>query len=250
MSLAPFYSSLGLPEACLLDKRIFKRMVLEHGELTAADKRTLSEDVSGLTWKYTLKPDTVKVLPYEDDEREYLEVAIIEVALSDRRRASRLAEMIQRAIPYPVLLVMVEGADFCVSVASKRFSRAEKGSVVAEDPLRSPWITQPVAGLDLEFCEALSMPRLSRVDFRALYGDMVRAVLARTCAELTGQFVLRPEDSTADRRQRLEQCHAIEREMGSLRVAIHQEAPFAEKVELNTQIKKLEAQLDQTKADL
>lgn len=250
MSLASFYSSLGLPEACLLDKRIFKRMVLEHGELTATDKRTLSEDVNGLIWKYTLKADTVQVLPYQDDEREYLEVAIIEVTLSDRRRASRIGEMIQRAIPYPVLLVMVKGTDFCVSVASKRFSRAEKGRIVAEDHLFSPWVTQPVSGFDLEFCEALSLSRLSHVDFRALYNDMVRAVLARTCAELTGEFALQPENSTADRRKRLEQCHAIAREIASLRVAIHQEAPFAEKVELNTQIKQLGRQLDQAKADL
>ncbi len=250
MSLASFYSSLGFPEACLLDKRIFKRMVKEHGDLTAADKRTLSEDVSSLTWKYTLKADTVQVLPYADDEREYLEVAVIEAALSDRRRASRIAEMVQRAIPYPVLLVMAEGAEFCVSVASKRLSRAEKGSVVAEDLLCSPWITQPVVGIDLEFCEALTLPRLSHVDFRALYGDMVMAVLARNCAELTGRFALHPENTTDDRRQRLERCHAIEREMASLRVAIHQEAPFAEKVELNTQIKRLEAQLDQARADL
>ncbi len=104
-----FYAQLGFPDACLLDRRIFKRMVLEHGELTASDKRTLSEDVGKLTWKYTLKASTVQVLPYEDDEREYLEVAVVETELSSRRRATRIAEMIQRAIPYPVLLVMVEG---------------------------------------------------------------------------------------------------------------------------------------------
>ena len=244
------YTRMAIPDTCLLDKRIFKRMVQEHGEMTPADKRTLSEDVGGLTWKYTLKADTVQVLPFEDDEQEYLEVAIIEVALSDRRRASRICEMIQRAIPYPVLLVMVDGTGFSVSVASKRFSRAERGKIVAEDFLLSPWITLPVAGLDEEFCEALALPRLSRVDFRALYGDMVKAVLARACAELTDEFVLRPGHSNTVRRDRLAKCHAIEREISSLRVAIHQEAPFAQKVELNTQIKTLEAQLDQTKTDL
>ncbi len=45
--------------------------------------------------------------------------AVIEAALSSRRRSPRIAEMIQRAIPYPVLLVMVEGSGYCVSVAHK-----------------------------------------------------------------------------------------------------------------------------------
>jgi hypothetical protein len=250
VSVAAFYSNLGFPESSQLDKRIYKRLVLEHGQLTNADKKTLSEDVCGLTWKYTLKPSTVQVLPYEDDEQEYLEVAVIEAILTNRRRTTRIAEMIQRAIPYPLLLLIVEADEFCVCVARKRFSRSEKGSIIAEDLLCSPWIKEPLTSNDLRFCEALALQRLTQSDFLALYDDMVKAVLARTCAELTGQFALRPEGSTADRRQRLEQCHAMEREISSLRVAIHQEAPFAQKVELNTRIKTLEAQLDQTKTDL
>ena len=201
MSADAFYDHLGLPQASLLDKRIYKRMVLEHGQLTSADKRTLSDDVDKLTWKYTLKSGTVQVLPYEDDEREYLEVAVVEVVLSRRRRAARIAEITQRAIPYPVLLVMVEGAGLCVSVAHKRFSQAEKGSIVAEDLLRSPWIEAPLSDLDRAFCDALAMNRLSQADFYALYRDIVRAVLARMCAELTGSFALDVGQHRAGRRQ-------------------------------------------------
>jgi hypothetical protein len=245
-----FYTRLGFPDASLLDRRIFKRMVLEHGELTASDKRTLSDDVGKLTWKYTLKPSTAQVLPYEDAEREYLEVAVVEAVLSSRRRATRIAEMIQRAIPYPVLLVMVEGTGLCVSVAHKRFSQAEKGSIVAEDILRSPWIEGPLSDVDRAFCSALAVGGLSHVDFYSLYRDMVRAVLARMCAELTGSFALDVGQPEADRRQRLEQFHQIEREISNLRAAIAQEDRFAEKVELNTRIKELEARLAATKAEL
>lgn len=250
MSTESFYDQLGLPEASLLDKRIFKRMVLEHGQLTSADKKTLSDDVSKLTWKYTLKASTVQVLPYEDAEREYLEVAIVEAVLSSRSQAPRIAEMIQRAIPYPVLLVMVEGSGFCVSVAHKRFSLAEKSSIVAEGFLCSPWIEQPRSEVNEAFCKALALRNLSQVDFYCLYGGMVSAVLARSCAELTGTFVLdvgRPEQ---DRKRRLEQCQDMEREIGSLRVAIPKENQFAEQVELNTRIKKIETRLARIAADL
>ena len=245
-----FYEHLEFPKASLLNKRIFKRMVLEHGELTSADKKTLSEDVDRLTWKYTLKADTVQVLPYEDAEREYLEVAIVEAALNSRSRASRVAEMIQRAIPYPVLLVMVEGSGYCVSVAHKRFSLAEKGSIVAEGFLSSPWSDEKLLEIDEAFYDALALRNLSQVDFFALYRSMVQAVLARSCAELTGRFVLDAGRPEADRRKRLEQCHTMEREISSLRLAIPKENTFAEKVELNTRIKELEVRLARTKADL
>ena len=248
--LSAFYDRLGLPESSLLDKRIYKRMVLDHGDLTATDKKTLSEDVTKLAWKYALKADTVRVLPYEDAEREYLEVAIVEAMLSSRKRGPRIAEMIQRAIPYPVLLVMVEGSGVCVSVAHKRFSLAEKGSIVAEDFLSSPWCGEPPTEIDEAFYDALSLRNLSQVDFHALYRSMVQAVLARACAELTGRFVLDAGGSEADRRRRLDQCHEMEREIGSLRTAFGKQDRFAEQVELNTQLKELENRLARTKAEL
>ena len=249
-NLNAFYDRLGLPEVSLLDKRIYKRMVLEHGDLTTADKKTLSEDVTKLTWKYTLKADTVQVLPFEDAEREYLEVAVVEAGLSSRKRAPRIAEMIQRAIPYPVLLIMIEGSGVCVSVAHKRFSLAEKGSIVAEDFLSSPWSGEPPTEIDEVFCDALSLRNLSRVDFYALYRSMVQAVLARSCAELTGRFVLDTSVSEVDRRRRLDQCHEMQRDIGSLRAAIGKQDRFAEQVELNIQIKELETRLARTKAEL
>lgn len=245
-----FYDQLGIPEASLLDKRIFKSMVLEHGQLTSADKKTLSSDVTKLTWKYTLKAGTVQVLPYEDAEREYLEVAVVEVVLSSRRRSTRIAEMIQRAIPYPVLLVMVEENGLCVSVAHKRFSLAEKGSIVAEGFLCSPWIEPPLSDLDQAFCEALALSSLSQVDFYALYRGMANAVLARMCAELTGTFALDVGQPEQDRMRRLEQCHEMARKISRLRVAIGKQDHFASQVELNTRIKKLKTRLDQIKTEL
>ena len=245
-----FYEQLALPEAGRLDKRIAKTMVLEHGQLTSSDKKILSGDVRKLTWKYTLKASTVQVLPYEDADREYPEVALVEAELGSRSRSSRIAEMIQRAIPYPVLLVMAEGDGFCVSVAHKRFSRAERGSIVAEGFLCSPWIESPLSDIDRAFCAALALRHLSQVDFYALYSGMVNAVLARICAELTGIFAIDAGPSEADRRQRLEQCRTMEREIGRLRAALPKENGFAEKVELNTRIKELESRLARAKAEL
>ena len=245
-----FYDRLGFPEASLLDKRIHKRMVLEHGDLTSADKKTLSEDITKLTWKYALKANTVRVLPYEDAEREYLEVAVVEAMLSSRKRSPRIAEMIQRTIPHPVLLLLVEGSGVCVSVARKRFSHAEKGSIVAEDFLSSPWSGDPLDEINETFYDALSLRNLSRVDFYALYRSLAQAVLARACAELTGRFVLDAGSSETARRRRLDQCHEMEREIGSLRAAIGMQDRFAEQVRLNTQLKELENRLARTTAEL
>ena len=245
-----FYEGLRFPEASVLDKRIFKRLVLEHGDLTASDKKTLSDDVLKLTWKYTLKASTVQVLPYEDGEREYLEVAVVEALLGSRSRAARIAEMIQRAIPYPVMLVLVEGAGLAVSVAQKRFSLAQKGSIVAEDFLLSPWAQEPLGDVDRAFHEALALRNLALVDFYALYRSITDAVLGRCCAELTGRFATGAGVAAPDRRARLDEHESLGREIASLRGTLRGEERFAEKVELNTRIKGLEARQAAIKASL
>ena len=220
MTSIAFYDGLGLPRGQPGRQAHLQEMVLAHGRLTTADKKALSDDVGRLTWKYALKAGTVQVLPYEDAEREYLEVAIIEAVLSSRGRSAKIAEIIQRAIPYPVLLVLVEGSGFCLNVAHKRFSLAEKGSLVAEDLLCSPWIEQPWSDLDREFVRHWALSRLSQIDFYALYRGIVNAVLARVCSELTGTFVVDRQQPEQDRRRRLEQCHELDREISSLRAAI------------------------------
>lgn len=249
MSIIDFYAQLALPGDCLLNKRIYKRMVLEHGQLTTSDKKALSEDVAKLTWKYSLKSSTVQVLPYEDTEREYLEVAIIEVELNRRGKASRIAETIQRAIPYPVLLVLVEGEGYSISVAHKRFSLAEQGRIVTEGFLQTPWV-EASGPADAAFAEALALSNLPQTDFFSLYTGIVNAVLARICADVTDEFALQPERSEEEQRSLLEQCRSIERELVRLRIAIQREDRFAEQVELNTQIKGLELQLTQLKTQL
>jgi hypothetical protein len=72
-----FLEKLNIPDACFLDKPVFKKMFQDHVDLDAIDKKALSEDIDKIRWLYTLKPDTINIAPFQDDEREYLEVAIL-----------------------------------------------------------------------------------------------------------------------------------------------------------------------------
>jgi len=245
-----FSNCLELPRSCTVDRPIFKQTLHQYGELTSADKKALSQDVGKLTWRYSLKPQTVQVPPYEDAEREYLEVAVVEVVLSSRKRAARIAEVVQRAIPYPLLLVLGDPNGFSVNVAHKRLSRAEAGRTVAFDFTQTPWIEEPLSDINRFFCNAVALSRLSQIDFYALYQGYVEAVLARLCAEQTGHFRLDSERAKANRRARLDRCYELERQIKATRAALHAENRFAEKVGLNAKIKSLDASLAEARASL
>lgn len=113
------YAAMSMPDSCQLGKRVFKKLFIENGSLTAADKRAFTDDIDTIVWEYTLKPSTMPVKGYEDDDREYHEVAIIQVNLKTDKRTRRICEVVHRMIPYPIFLVLVLPPRIAISVAAE-----------------------------------------------------------------------------------------------------------------------------------
>lgn len=246
------YEHLALPDAAHLGKRVYKKLFFENAELSAADRRAFTDDVEAVTWQYTLKPSTVPVSPYQDDERDYPELAVVEVELREAKRAQRLAEIVHRAIPYPLLLVLVHNDRFAVSTAHKRASRAEQGAVVAEDIQTTRWIdAHAPEAVEQAFLDSLAVGRQPQTHYYALYDGWQQRLVALACARLMGEFrVPSRADQQAKRRETLTECHRLEGEITRLRAEIKKESRFNRQVELNTRIKQLEQQLRQTTAGL
>jgi hypothetical protein len=58
-----------------VNQRVPKKLLLENGAPTAADKRLINEGIEELLWLAALKPTTIGVPEYRDEVREYLEIA-------------------------------------------------------------------------------------------------------------------------------------------------------------------------------
>lgn len=243
MTPRQIYDALSVPESCFLGKRVFKKLFLEHGELRPADKKALSRDVGNVVWQYTLKPGTIAVQSYADEEREYLEIAILEVELSDRKSAQRIGEVVHRTIPYPVVLVLADEAGCSLSLAAKRFSRSKTGRVVAEEQTATPWLEEEhLNGEQRRFLDSLSLRLLPQSHFLELYEALLQRVLTLQGAEAGGSFRLDPGRTIEQQRADLNQIRHLEQETREVRSAIRSENAFARKVELNTRLKNLEDQ--------
>ena len=232
------YEALDLPDRSYLGKRVYKRFFREHAKLGVTDRKALSDDIDTILWQYTLKTSTVPIQPYHDEEREYLEVAIVQVAMKNQRRALRITEIIHRAIPYPVILVLAYDAMVLVSLAHKRLSRAERDAIVAEDFASSDWIdlANP-AEVEDQFLESVRFRRLPATDFFRFYGGLFDGVVALEAARVSGRFEV---DAIESKREHLRRYTELNREIAELRTAIKNETAFNRKVELNSRIKELE----------
>ncbi|HSO82541.1 DUF4391 domain-containing protein [Thiocapsa sp.] len=244
------YDNLGIPDTCRLGKRVFKKLFEENATLGTSDRKALREDLDSVIWVYTLKPCTIRIQPYEDTERDYPEIAVLQADLRTTKGVDRLARIIHRAIPYPVILVFnhqapVKHHQCLISLAHKRFSQAEKGAIVADDFVATGWIdlAEP-SPLQQAFLASLRIADLPQVHFHAVYTAIADRIVALGCSDLSGEYRLEPDPGRrAQRRERLTACRALESRIGALKARIRKETQFNRQVELNTQIKQLEQQL-------
>lgn len=246
------YAHFGFPDAAHLGKRVFKTLFHEHAALTPTDKAALTDDVDTVTWVYTLKPNTVSIPAYQDDQREYLEVAVLQIDLKTQKRTGRIHEVVHRAIPYPVVAIFVFGTLAAIGLAHKRFHQQQKAQIVAEGFELTDWIdlAQPTPA-QAAFLASLNVTRLPQSHFLACYDALVDRVVALDCARLSDEFrVESAAEQRAARRERLAACHALELQIADLRATAQKTSQMQRLVELNLDIKRREAELRSLAAGL
>ena len=242
--------ALALPEDCRVGQRVPKKLLLEQGVMTAADKRLINEGVEEIQWLAALKPTTIGVAAYRDDQREYLEIAVLSLTLrglADKpAKALRLAERLHRAIPYPLLLLVQNDVELMVTLAHNRWAQNEEGKVVLDGELSVASLPThgSVDDCVADFYRSLALNLQPQSHLMALYQGWIDKLDALNAAELTGTFTTpaNPEQ-TAARRQALQDIEKLEVEIKHLRSQAKKEKQLARQVDLNMAIKRVQAQL-------
>jgi hypothetical protein len=246
-----FYQKLAIPDSCFLGKRVYKKLFYENAPLNTTDKKAFAEDIEDIQWRYTLKPETINIARYEDDEREYHEVAIIQVSLKSPHHYKRTAQVIQRAIPYPLLIIFTDGSRIALSVADKRINRSDRQKIRVEAYYETDWMDLAnLSEVETAFLENCIITHFSYHNFYAFYGDLTARIIALNCARLSGTY---SPDSALSREQRIDLLGSIRQtqlKLAELRAALKKESQFNRQLELNVQIKKLVQELEQHKAKI
>ena len=191
MNEADVIAALDMPQSSRVDQRVPKKLLVENGAPTAADKRKINEGIEEVFWLAALKPTTIGVPEFRDGTREYLEIAVLRAVLRATAQAARLAELIHRAVPYPVLLIATQGDALTISLAHKRRSQGEAGATVLDGALV---VADPAAvrtaGVVAAFVSEMAVARQPRTDLFTLYQGWIDTVEALLAAQVTGTFAV------------------------------------------------------------
>jgi len=247
MTLQDLIAALELPASCRVDQRVPKKLLVENGAPTTADKRNITEGIEEIQWVATLKPSIIGVPEYRDEICEYLEIAVLCVTLRSDAKVTRLAELIHRAIPYPVFLILHDSTQFSLSLVHKRWAQNEAGKVVLDGEPVAVTLSGQLTSPDISpaFLHALSITRQPRTNLRALYQGWLNTLTDCQSAQITGAFAQsETEEQASVRRTALQDCQRLEAEAARLRNVASKEKQLARRVEMNIELQRLERELE------
>lgn len=244
-------AALNLPPAARVDQRVPKKLLLENGAPTAADRRLISEGIEAVQWLAALKPTTCGVPEFRDVAREYLEIAVLQLSLREPAKEARLVELLHRAVPYPVLLLVEHGSSLSVSLSHKRQALNEADKTVLDGEPVTVAVQSATPAICTAFLQAMDLTRQPRATLYSLYQGWQDTTVAVQAAAVTGTFTLFDTGERAEqRRDALRASLMLQSELAGLRSAAARASQMARQVELNLEIKRLQAELAAVHAQL
>ena len=226
------YKCLNIPDSCFIGNTIYKKLFYENADLSTNDKSLFTDTINKVTWLYCLKPETINISAYKDEVREYPEVEVIEVLLHKDYKLKRIAEIIMRTIPYPVVLIFRLEGKVKFYVAHQRTNQSDSSKNTIEEFISTDWLESDSALFD-----KLDIKQMRFANFYALYSDIVDTISIYNLSTII------PTDDNitgAEARELSAQIEDIEQEITSLRAKLKKETQFNRRMELNIEIKRLE----------
>lgn len=226
------YEFLNIPDSCFIGNTIYKKMFYEIADLSGSDKSLFTDTINKVIWLYCLKPETINIPSYKDEVRDYPEIEVIEVLVHKDYKLKRIAEIIMRTIPYPMLLIFKLEGKRKFYVAHQRSSQSDSSKNTIEEFIATDWLNS-----DSALFAKLDIKQMRFTNFYALYSDIVDAI---SIYNLSAIMPMEENITGAEARQLSAKIEDIEQEIVSLRSKLKKESQFNRKMELNIEIKRLE----------
>jgi hypothetical protein len=226
------YRFLNIPDSCFIGNTIYKKLFYENADLSTGDKSLFMDVIGKITWIYCLKPETINIPPFKDQVRDYPEIEVIQVDVNKDYKLKRIAEIIMRTIPYPMLLIFKWEDKKQLYVAHQRVSQSDSSKNTIEEFISTDWLDN-----DSALFAKLDIRQMRFTNFFTLYSDIVDAISIYKVSDVIADSA---SITGAEARALSAQIEEIEGQITSLRAKLKKETQFNRKMELNIEIKKLE----------
>ena len=212
---------LGLPSTTELHRRIPKQTIYDKCKPSPVLKKAFSVQIASIHWRNKIAPGVLSLAA----GKEVRELEVFELRLNDGQMDEAVLRLIDRAIPYHILFVLVWEDRMRLALAYKETLDAKSAGVRVERYYYTDWM--PVGEVALRL-EGLSMD--------AVYENLVRRIAGGALGDARTS-TLRESVAAQGRRER------IGKQIAALEAKIRREKQPKKKFEFVQQLRALEASL-------
>ena len=248
---------IKVPDSTIVNSIIPKQDIFEATEMNKSDQNYFVKYVKQIRWIYKFDDSTIRIKPYEDEGKSYLEVELISIKLKNEfqeynhntgnfhrfdARLDRIADILHRFIPYPIVLCaeFKEEIKFYVSHISE--SKADYNKITLDKLIGTEWVnTQDLDEFDEQLISKLQIDNLDKTNVYTFYDDIVTAIIQHISSKEVGRKVTIGSDEILEIMDKIKE---IRREIADLKVLLRRLDNFSEQVELNIKIKELENEIE------
>lgn len=239
---------LTIPEECKVNDIIAKDIIFTEGKLKSDDKKIFTNQVKQIRWLYSLKKENTSINHYKKDNKNYSEIEIINIILKEDKKLARIADIIMRIIPYPMILVFEFKDEIRLFVSHQSESLADSSKMTLDEVISTNWIIfDEMDEIDKILFKDLQLNNLDYSNFYRFYDSIVQKIIKYNGSKYVNHEV----NVNIDKIKRInDEIASLESEIKTKKVAIKKETQFNRKIELNIEIKMLEHEIDKLKEQL
>ena len=236
---------LEVPKNCIVDSVIPKKQIFEAGDLKTKDQRIFTDLIKQIKWCYNFTEDNIRVSKYSDELRNYDEVELINITLKydnvhkidigkfkEDDKIDRIADIVMRFIPYPIILTMQYDNELKFYSAHIRDSKADSEKIVIDGKILSTnWMNiDRLSEIEDDFISKIQFDNLDRTDFYKFYNSYFESVVQHDGAIMAGGTV---DLSVEEIKKIYDKISILDSKIKEIEKEISDEDNFNAKIELN-----------------
>ena len=255
-----------VPQNCIVDSVVPKKDVFEAADLNSKDKRTFIDLIKQIKWCYNFTSDNIRVDKYVDDVRDYTEVELINITLKydnvhkigvgkfkEDEKIDRIADIIMRFIPYPLILTIQYENELKFYASHIRESKADFDKIVLDGKIKSTnWMDiDNLNEIEEDFITKIQFDNLDRTDFYKFYNTYLEAIVQHDAAIIAEGSVNLP---IKEIERIYDEISVFDEKIKEIEKEISEEDNFNRKMDLNIEAHKFKVEkeklINELKSDI
>lgn len=222
----PPSSLFAYPKQAHFGRVLPKNKIYEHASPSPALKALFVEQVEQIVWQYKLAPETIN-LPAKPAVPE---IQIFDITLKTPELDNEVLRCIDKTIPFPIIFQLYYDNRVQPIATYKRPNEADSSKWVIDGYFAGEW-------------QALDTPRQPlpvALDLQGLYEQLLRQLLP---------LAAREHETLKSQIERLMAWRSKQNELQKLQARLNKEKQFNRKIEINAQLRALQAEITRLKSD-